>query len=172
MKKIVAYVLGAFGLLGVDLFTKYLAQVYLGDRVIPVIGEFVRLRYVVNYGVSFSLFSGNVFVTKVVPLVGTGVIVGCYIYLKKYFNKHKEFKCSEWINVILVLFLTCFVGNYLDRIFVGGVRDFISVPRFAIFNLADIYGTVAEVGAYAVLVYCVWKDHQIKKAKKEEEKLS
>jgi len=158
--------LGTIGLLGLDLLTKYLAQTYLGEQFIPVIGNFLGLRYVVNYGISFSLFSGNGFVTKIMPIVSASIAVGAYIYFTKYFKKHQEFKCSEWINVIFVLFLTCFVGNYLDRIFVGGVRDFISVPGFAVFNIADIYGTIAEGAVFCVLFYCVWKDSKIKKAKK------
>ncbi len=51
-EKIVGYILGIIGLLGVDWFTKYLAQVYLRNRTIPIIGDFLQLRYVVNTGLS------------------------------------------------------------------------------------------------------------------------
>jgi len=52
MKKIVVNILGIIGLLGLDWFTKYLAQAHLGNRRIPIIGEFLQLRYVVNTGLS------------------------------------------------------------------------------------------------------------------------
>ena len=69
MKKIVGYILGVLGLCGVDWFTKYLAYAHLGDRRIPIISEFLQLRYVVNTGLSFSSFAGNKVVTTLIPVV-------------------------------------------------------------------------------------------------------
>jgi len=169
MKKRVGYVLGVLGLLGVDWFTKYLAQVHLGDKRIPIIGEFLQLRYVLNTGLSFSRFAGNKWVTMLMPVIATGAVVAAYFYLRNYFKKRNEGKAIDAMNIVFVLFIAGFVGNYGDRIVHGGVIDFISVKGFAIFNVADIYVTVGQVLGIIMVCYQCWKESKEKKAKKAEE---
>jgi signal peptidase II len=53
----------------------------------------------------------------------------------------------------MVLMLAGALGNYLDRLFRGYVVDFIHVPHWPVFNVADIYVTVGAV----VLVWSRFK---------------
>ncbi len=167
MKKIVGYVLGVLGLLGVDWFTKYLAHVYLGDRSIPIIGEFLQLRYVVNTGMAFGSFAGNVAVTTLVPVASMIALAAAYLYLQKYFRKRNEEKAIKVISIICVFFIAGFLGNYVERIVNGRVIDFISVKGFAVFNVADIYATVCQVLLIVGLGPIMWKYRKERKAKKE-----
>ena len=169
MKKRVGYVLGVLGLLGVDWFAKYLAQVHLGDKRIPIIGEFLQLRYIVNYGMEFGLFSGNRYITMIMPVVAMIAFVALYFYCRNYLKKRNELKMIKAMNLISMLFWAGFVGNYRDRIVHGGVIDFISVKGFAVFNVADIYLTVCEILYIGMLCYQYWKESKEKKAKKAEE---
>ncbi|MBQ9768148.1 MAG: signal peptidase II [Lachnospiraceae bacterium] len=172
MKKIVAYVLGAVGLLGVDLLTKYLAQTYLGDRVIPILGDFLELRYIVNDGLSFSSFSGMTAVTMSVPVIVMIVWIGVWIYFLKFLKKRNEMKAITAVNICGILLTAGFMGNYIERILNGGVTDFIHVKGFAIFNVADIYVTMCQGILLIFVVYMCKIEYKEKKAKKEEEKLS
>lgn len=167
MKKIVGYILGVLGLLGVDWFTKYLAYVYLGDRRISIIGEFLQLRYVVNTGLAFSSFAENKVVTTLVPVLGMAVLVIMYIFYIKYLKKRNEEKAINIINLGAVFLLAGVIGNYAERMVHGGVIDFISVKGFAVFNVADICVTVFQVLFIGVLCSIAWKDSKEKKAKKE-----
>lgn len=166
----VGYVLGVLGLLGMDWFTKYLAQAHLGDKSIPIIGEFLQLRYVVNTGLSFSSFAGNEVVTTLVPVIGMVILVIMYIFLLKYLKKRNEEKAVKVINLGSVFLLAGFIGNYAERLVHGGVIDFISVKGFAVFNVADICLTVVEVLLIVVLCPIAWKYRKEKKAKNASEK--
>ena len=168
MKKVVGYVLGVIGLLGVDWFTKYLAQVHLGDRRIPIIGEFLQLRYVVNTGLSFSRFAGNRAVTMLMPVLAMVAAIGLYLFLLKHFKKRNEIKMIKGMNFVSALLISGFLGNYADRIVHGGVIDFISVKGFAVFNVADIYVTVCQILVAVLAIYQGWKEDKEKKAKKEQ----
>jgi len=166
MKKIVSFILGIVGLLGVDWFTKYLAQVHLGERRVPIIGEFLQLRYVVNTGLSFSRFAGNKVVTMLVPVFGMTVAIVMYYFLKKNFQKRNEIRMIKGLNFIAVFFLAGAIGNYADRMINGGVRDFFSVKGFAVFNVADIYVTVCQVLIIIMGCYQGWKESKEKKVNK------
>lgn len=169
MKKVIGYVLGVIGLVGVDWFTKYLAQTHLGERRISIIGEFLQLRYVLNTGLSFSRFAGNKWVPMLMPVIATVAVVAAYFYIRNYFKKRKEEKAIDAMNIVFVLFIAGFVGNYGDRIVDGGVIDFISVKGFAVFNVADIYVTVCQILGIIMVFYQCLKESKEKKVKKAEE---
>ncbi len=168
MKKRIAYILGVLVLLGIDWFTKYLAQAHLGERSIPVIGEFLQLRYVLNTGVSFSMFAGNKVVTLLMPVLAMIIFVAMYFYFRYYFQKRNEQNMIKVLNLISMPLLIGFVGNYTGRIVHGGVIDFISVKGFAVFNFADIYITVSEFSFFGMACYQCWKESKEKKEKKAE----
>lgn len=170
MKKVVGYVLGVLGLLGLDWFTKYLAQVHLSDRTIPVIGEFLQLRYVLNYGMEFSMFSGNRYITMIMPVFGMAAILALFFFCRNYLKKRNEIKMIKAMDLISMLFVVGFVGNYTDRLVHGGVIDFISVKGFAVFNVADVYITVCEILYIGMVLYQCWKEDKEKKEKKNNKK--
>ena len=167
MKKVAAYVLGVISLLGVDWFTKYLAQVHLEDKRIPIIGEVLQLRYVVNYGLEFGLFSGNQYITMITPVVAMVGFAVLFFYCRNYLKKRDEMKMIRAMDWISMLYVAGFVGNYAERIVCGGVRDFISVKGFAVFNVADIYLTVCEILYFGMLGLQCLIESKEKKAKKE-----
>ena len=164
----VGYVLGVLGLLGVDWFTKYLAQAHLGDRRISIIGEFLQLRYVENTGLAFGSFAGNVAVTTLTPVVCMIAVVAacfCFVY---YFKKRNEWKAIKVTGIMCVFYIAGFLGNYAERIVNGKVIDFISVKGFAVFNMADIYATVCQVLLIVGLCPIMWKYRKERKALKKQ----
>lgn len=83
---------------------------------------------VINRGIAFGLFS-----SKFSQL--TIVISLCLIFV---FMKLKLAKNNGKINPAVMLIVTGGLSNLFDRIFYGGVIDYIYLPLIPSFNLADL----------------------------------
>lgn len=158
----------AGGVLALDLITKWLAVSNSFNFV--VIPELLKFQLAYNTGGAFS-FLGNqkwampffIALTVVVLLV----IIGYFV-----FTLIKKRKISKWLAVSLALSFAGALGNMIDRIMLGKVRDFIflfyNTEIFpAIFNVADI---ALVVGLIMIIVYLLFldKDAVLKKTVKEE----
>jgi signal peptidase II len=87
----------------------------------------VTLVHAQNSGIAFSLFTGS----------EAGVIVVAAIVLAAvltYFALHRE---RRWMWLACGLIVGGALGNLIDRLRVGIVTDFIKLPDWPAFNLAD-----------------------------------
>jgi signal peptidase II len=102
------------------------SNVAIGDRdgVLPAV-EIVHVR---NEGVAFSRFSGGG--TLVAIIVGAALLA-----LVAYFVTHLD-KPLIWLPTGLLLGGA--LGNVIDRIRDGAVTDFIKLPGWPAFNVADV----------------------------------
>ena len=125
--------------IALDQGTKALVRsgVAIGDRdgVFPGV-EIVHVR---NEGVAFSRFSGGG--TVVAVIVGAALLA-----LVAYFVTHLD-KPLVWLPTGMLLGGA--LGNVIDRIRDGAVTDFIKLPGWPAFNVADI----AITGGVLVLLY-------------------
>ena len=125
--------------IAIDQGTKALvrADVAIGDRdgVFPGV-EIVHVR---NAGVAFSRFSGGG--TVVAIIVGAALLA-----LVAYFVTHLD-KPLVWLPTGMLLGGA--LGNVIDRLRDGAVTDFIKLPGWPAFNVADI----AITGGVLVLLY-------------------
>jgi signal peptidase II len=114
--------------IALDQGTKALVRsgVAIGDRdgVFPGV-EIVHVR---NEGVAFSRFSGGG--TVVAVIVGAALLA-----LVAYFVTHLD-KPLVWLPTGMLLGGA--LGNVIDRIRDGAVTDFIKLPGWPAFNVADI----------------------------------
>jgi signal peptidase II len=94
------------------------------DSVLPG----VSLVHVRNTGVAFGAFSGGGLV--VVALVG-----GALAALLYYFVTHLD-KRLVWLPTGMLLGGS--IGNIIDRVRDGAVTDFVKLPAWPAFNVADI----------------------------------
>lgn len=145
--------------LAIDLLSKHFLQKYFlnGGSDITIIKGVLSLTYTENEGVAWGLFSG-----KTVGIVITSVVFVIILLVWDYFNTNKN-----PLNFIGFSFiLSGAIGNFVDRIFLGYVRDFISFDfiNFPIFNFADICITIGCV-LYVIYVLFIYT----KKPKKEGE---
>lgn len=124
-----------------DQLTKYFIY---GTASRSVIGNFLWFESTLNTGVAFSWFEGAGWILVALSLLFCAVFV-YLIISKKYFKSKTEKICIGFI-------LGGTLSNVIDRIILGGVRDFIYFKfiDFAIFNLAD---TAIVLGAIALCVY-------------------
>ena len=90
-------------------------------RPVPVIGDFLRLTYVKNPVIAFSIGKsfpdlGRQFIALVLPLLVLGIL---FYY---YFFARDISRAQRWV---LAAIIGGGMGNYLDRLFrPGGVIDF------------------------------------------------
>jgi signal peptidase II len=114
--------------IALDQGTKALVRssVALGDR--DGIFPGVELVHVRNEGVAFSRFSGGG--TVVAVIVGAALLA-----LVAYFVTHLD-KPLVWLPTGMLLGGA--LGNVIDRIRDGAVTDFIKLPAWPAFNLADV----------------------------------
>jgi signal peptidase II len=114
--------------LGLDQLTKHTiaAGIAAGDEKKFLPG--VTLVHVRNTGVAFSIFSGGGTLVLVFTLVALAVLVG-------YFARRPE-KSMLWLPTGMLVGGA--IGNLIDRIARGSVTDWIKLPHWPAFNVADI----------------------------------
>lgn len=114
-----------------------------------IIGSFLQLRLLFNPGAAFS-FGTNF--TFIFTLLGLGAIAVIAYYAIKIGNR--------WWAAVLGLALGGILGNLTDRIFRepspfnGHVIDWIELPRWPVFNVADM----AIVCAALLSVFLIAKE--------------
>ena len=146
-------------LLVADLVSKhYVAAALAPNGSYEAIKDVLTFRYSENRGAAFGIFTDSrTFLCVFVGIVILGLI-GYMVYsiVKK---KYKE-KGGMFLHVALSMILAGGIGNLVDRIAFGYVRDFIEYTfiytlfkrDFAICNLADVFLTV---GVIMVVIYLI-----------------
>ena len=135
----------AGALIALDLVTKVLAATNLNMHSITLIPNLIDFIYTENTGAAFGMLSNNTWF-----LIGfTAVFIVAFV-LFDIFNHS-----NNWFYRIgYVLVLAGAIGNLVDRIMFGFVRDFIAISFFPfIFNVADIFVTI---GTVLLMIYVVF----------------
>lgn len=111
-----------------DQFTKWLIrnQIELGGARLDI-GLF-KIVHVVNSGAAFGMLQGAGALLAVTSLVGMAAI---FVYLFNPAFAHPLMRAG------LAFMLGGAIGNLVDRVRVGEVVDFLKVPHFPAFNVAD-----------------------------------
>jgi signal peptidase II len=129
------------GVIVLDQATKALVRASLdpGDKdpVLPAV-ELVHVR---NTGVAFGAFSGG-------GAIVVALVAGALAALLFYFVTHAERRLA-WLPTGLLLGGA--LGNVIDRVRDGAVTDFVKLPGWPAFNVADIAITFGVVALLYVL---------------------
>ena len=146
-----------------DQITKIVATHFLkGKPAIPIIENVFELQYLENRSAAFGmdpvsllhrLFSFSVFNENPTLFLAfrmgflvmiTLVIFICLVIVYLRIPSTKRYQYMNWI---LLFFMAGAIGNFIDRITNQYVVDFLyfKLIDFPIFNVADIYVTVAAV---------------------------
>ena len=142
-----------FLIIAVTILLDQLSKIYIETNIAlhgqtEIIPGFFYITYVKNTGAAWSMFSG-----KVPFLVIVSVIEICVIAAVLY-RMHQRRK--TWYRISLSLMLGGAVGNLIDRVVLGSVRDFLHFYPFGysfpVFNIADCAITVG-MGIVMVLMY-------------------
>lgn len=140
-KKVLFIIISA--ILLIDQLTKIIILNVINEVKI-VIPKLLEIEIVKNVGIAFGLNNGNlknIFITIIILMM----IINFIIKQNKNIDRNTM--------IALSLILGGGISNLIDRIFRGGIIDFIKISTFPIFNMADI----AIVSGWILLIVCVLK---------------
>jgi signal peptidase II len=127
--------------IGLDQLTKHTiaAGIAVGEKkkFLPLI-DLVHVR---NNGVAFGLFSSGGALVLVITLLALGVLVA-------YFIRRPT---RPWLWLPTGMLVGGALGNLIDRVGEGSVIDFIKLPHWPAFNVADISITFGVLALLWVL---------------------
>lgn len=133
MKKI-KYIVGIIIIFLLDQISKIIIMntMKLGKS-IKIIGSFFKLTYVHNDGAAFGMFGGK----TIFILLISFLILG-YLLFELFRNKKSTLK----MDISIIMIIGGLLGNLIDRLYFGYVRDFLDFKifnyDFAVFNIGDI----------------------------------
>ena len=156
-------------LVAADQLSKYIAYILLEPvGSVTIINGVFNLSYVVNDGAGFGILQGvqgaRYFFILVTVVVMAGII---YYYVK--LPKDKMYNKARFT---LILIMAGALGNFIDRVRVGYVIDFIEARfiKFPVFNIADSYVVIGVI-FFSVLYLFVYKENKIEGRQAEPERL-
>jgi len=122
------------------------SELSLGESVQLVPG--LALHHVQNTGIAFGLFAGA---TPLVILATGGVVAWMLVFFGRSGARHPILPAA------LGLLVGGSLSNLVDRVRVGHVVDFVEVPHWPAFNLAD---SVIVVGVAVLVATLVWAERE------------
>ena len=149
------------GILFFDQITKIIASNLLMEyESYEIIDNFFYFTFLYNPGMAWGAFSGMRWIfVLITPIILLGVT-----YFFVYSKKHEVLTRAG-----MILVFAGAIGNWIDRLFIGEVRDFIHfiIPiinyDFPVFNIADI---AVVMGMGLVLIEIIIQEYQIWKLSK------
>ena len=132
----------------IDLGTKVWAVEVLSSRAnVQIIGSFLQLTFVQNSGAAFGIGAGS---TIIFTFFALAVLIIIMRYALQITSKGWALVCGLVLGGIL--------GNLTDRIFrepsflQGHVIDWIQIPNWPVFNIADTAIVIAAVVAIILTI--------------------
>ena len=128
----------------IDQSTKiFFAKIMLNNMFENIeIFPFLNIVFVRNTGISFGLFSDGGLLNRYF-FTSFAIVLGSILLIISFFTKEKLMKLS------LLMISSGAIGNAIDRIYFGGVIDFIDFFiynfHWPAFNFADIFITIGVI---------------------------
>jgi signal peptidase II len=144
-------VIASVFLLALDQITKTLVRAYMEPyQSIPILGDVLRLTYVLNPGSAFGI---RILGVQVLLIFGWTAAVLLTVYLFHISRRRDP------MTLPVMLFLIGAAGNSIDRTFYGKVTDFIDadfpniiMARWPVFNVADSCVTIGIILVFYLAV--------------------
>lgn len=161
VKRVLVWALIVLVLLGADLLTKFLAQIYLdpAGTSVPFLPGFIKFTFSRNYAIAFGFGKGNsafmVFVVILTFVMIPGIAAVAFTL----------FKGNAPARITLAFVEAGAIGNLVDRLCLGYVRDFLDMSdfrpfaflgsgfNFGVCNVADYFITLGAVALVFILLF-------------------
>lgn len=119
----------------IDQVSKVVANSVLVDRSVSIISDKILFQLVHNYGAAYGILQNQRWFLLTVSLI---VIIGSVLGSRYLIQ-------SAWSRVGLSFLMIGALGNFIDRLRLGYVIDFIDITVFPVFNVADVCIDVAII---------------------------
>lgn len=103
--------------------------------------HFFIINYVTNTGAAFSILQNQ---TLLLTIIAALIAIFIFFLFKKY----------KKLEIPLSFLFGGTIGNLIDRIVLGHVRDFIDFKFFPVFNVADSFNTIGVL----IIAYLILKE--------------
>ena len=148
----------AFAVFAVGLILDLVLKAVFFEQEFDLINGFISIYYTFNTGAAWSIFANQtIFLIVVSVIILIALTIFCLFYKSS----------STFYAISVGLIFGGAIGNLIDRILFGGVRDFIRLefwPTFPIFNIADI---CLCVGAVMLCVFFLFFSSKLEKRTKK-----
>jgi len=131
--------LTALIILIIDQLTKYFLMV---ETPVIIVDGFLQIKSIFNSGMAFGLMQGQNMMLVWLTLLFIGAIV--------YYSD--EVAETKPLAIFVGLIIGGAIGNLIDRIFLGNVRDFIAFNFWPAFNVADAALTIGAIGIIILII--------------------
>lgn len=119
---------------------------------IKVIEDFFYITKVENTGAAWGSFSGKMWLFYIVS------VIALYFLFKLYRDSIKK---QAYLRLSIILMIAGTIGNFIDRLIFGHVRDFLNFYIFTydypVFNVADM---ALVVGVGLIIIYIIKNPHE------------
>ncbi len=156
----IIFVLIVGSIIAIDQITK----IFTIDKSFSLIGDFIWIQSTFNTGAAFSFGAGSSAAMWIFLVLSFIVII-----LVLYIIIAKKISDSYFFKISLAVLTGGIIGNLIDRLAFGYVRDFIYLKfmNFAIFNVADMALTISCI-LLAIWVIFLYHPNKNKKTKSED----
>ena len=152
------FIVLAFLIIALDQISKFMAVKYLMEQPpVVIIKDHFELRYVQNYGAAFGILQEK----RIFFIIITSLVILLIIfYLHRNFNS-----LSNLAKFSISMFLAGAIGNFIDRIRLGYVIDFLRVNLiksydFPVFNIADMF---IVIGTILIVFIVLFDKYEVKR---------
>lgn len=116
-------------LLALDLISKY----FFYNK--ALLSDFDFMLPVFNTWIS-RWIQANIFMVIIISIIAVSIFI--YLFIIKHISR-----------VIFSVLMAWTIGNLIDRLVFWGVRDFISISTFPVFNIADV---LLNIGIILIII--------------------
>ena len=142
MRLFIGYIIIALTIAADQITKRIISENMALGETIPVIENVFHITYVRNTGAAFGILQGQtVFLVTVTTILLSAVLI--------FYHKRTK-GCHFTLPFALALIFGGGAGNFIDRLMVGSVVDFLDFRVFPVFNAADIFVTT---GCGLLIVY-------------------
>lgn len=153
--KYISFLLVSVSLIILDQITKYLAVKNLkAQSDYPVIKDILEFKYLENTGAAWGIFGGKRFVFMIFTIIVLIFLIFALFRIEKVLWLLENKKAGIALQWVMVFLIAGAIGNFIDRIRLGYVIDFIyfKLIDFPVFNVADCYVTISTMGILFLLL--------------------
>lgn len=140
-------------LLALFILLDQITKLIFEGKTIPVISGVFSFTSSHNDGAGFGILGGKVWL-----LILISIAFLAFILVFNHFQKHK----TKLYNWSIALIIAGALGNLIDRIFLGYVRDFLyfELINFPIFNVAD---SLLTIGIILLCIFLIFIEPKLAK---------